>query len=141
MLSIDIEYKIITEYLPIFDIYLIDKKYNIYFNKKVNKNIKIIQQFSIYTNIIPIIKNKFDNDWDSGRISAKYIKKYWIRTYPIDCIIGNVHNALNKPICKMVKDKLKEVLVIYIEKNKNENYVINQYVGILNVHQLLYVGW
>ena len=56
ILNEDTVNKILTEFVPLNYTYLLNKKYNINYNKKIDKNIRIIQKFS--RNIdIPIPKS------------------------------------------------------------------------------------
>jgi hypothetical protein len=79
-------------------------------------------------------------------MSDEYIKKYWIKYYPVKYIRSLILLAIEK-LPKVFDNTvwqiilLKDTLYIYDNYNKNKLYLLRQYVSILTKEQLDIVGW
>jgi len=145
MLPDELLYEIFTIYIPLNKIYLINKKYNNYFNNKVNKNIRIIQRFNKRIDITEKEKKILYDDFDNTIIDDYIIQRFWIRTYPKDYIISNIRLSVEKLSPRLDNIVLEKLIKLNKEldmnTDKNVNYFINKYVSILPVDKLLYIGW
>jgi hypothetical protein len=145
MLPNELVYEILTNYVNVTNIYIINKEFNIYFNIKINKNIKIIQKFNKYIRIPNVICDLLHNEIDNPMVNDCIIKRFWIQNYPYKYIIPNIKLAANK-VPPTMNTKRRDELTklnneIVMGNNKNLNYFINKYVSILTVEELLFVGY
>lgn len=139
MVPLEIEDIILKQYLTIYDTYNINNKYyNIYTNS-LNKNAKSIQIFYKKNTI------KYDNV-DLTLMDDVYVKKYWIKYYPLDHIKNNIILAIKKlPVYfRNIEPQillLENILHNYDTNNKSNIYLLRQYVNILSIAQIEAVGW
>jgi hypothetical protein len=79
-------------------------------------------------------------------MDVDFVKRYWIKYYPLYHIKYNVILAIMKlPLFFRNTEsqiiELKNILDNYDTNNKSDLYLLRQYVKILSIAQLETVGW
>jgi len=133
----DIINNIMNNYLSIYDNKFINKKYE---NDKKNKIILSIRKIKLnYNKFKASMYYKFSN----LSISESEIRLFYILYYPKEFIYEFMVLALTK-VTSEHKLKLSQIINNVINDDDDEKklyYYFRQYINLLKIDELIYIGW